>query len=65
MSQLKREAEKQLERVEAVKSTLLNSSGTEFIPMLVTLREEGIAEWKGVFIVPIWKLNTFILEFGL
>lgn len=32
-------------------------------PVIVTLLEEEIVEHGGVFIVPLWKLNSFILSF--
>lgn len=37
--------------------------GQETIPLLVTLAETEINEHKGVFIVPVMKLNSFLQEF--
>jgi len=34
----------------------------EFCPMLVTLFEEDLKEEDGVFVVPVWKLNSFLNE---
>jgi len=34
-----------------------------FIPLIVTLFEEELLKEGETFIVPIWKLNTFLLDF--
>jgi Holliday junction resolvase-like predicted endonuclease len=34
----------------------------EFHPLIVTLLEEDLVEENNVFIVPVWKLNNFLIE---
>jgi len=34
---------------------------TEFIPLLITWFEEDMLKHKNTFIVPVWKLNQFLL----
>lgn len=34
----------------------------EFYPLLVTLLQEDLAKENNTFIVPVWKLNSFLLE---
>ncbi len=47
------------------KSQLKIPENPKFYPILVTLFEEDLREDGGVFVVPIWKLNTFLNEFLL
>ena len=61
LSQLKKEAEKHAERSKEL-ANVWKDEVKEVIPIIVTLKEEGIKEWNGVIILPIWKLNTFLLE---
>ena len=32
------------------------------LPLIVTLLQEDVLEENGVFVVPVWKLNSFLLE---
>jgi Holliday junction resolvase-like predicted endonuclease len=59
---IKKAAERQLERSEAIKQTFLGYN-KKIIPMIITLFDEGIYEFNNVFIVPIFKLNSFLLEY--
>ncbi|MFZ8830346.1 MAG: restriction endonuclease [Candidatus Aenigmatarchaeota archaeon] len=59
---IKKAAEKQLERTEAIKQTFVGYD-KKIIPMIITLFDEGIYEFNNVFIVPIFKLNSFLLEY--
>lgn len=34
----------------------------EFHPLIVTLLQEELIKENGVFIVPVWKLNSFLVE---
>lgn len=63
--QLRISARKQTERmVEWKKINFFNriDSHPRIIPMIITWLEEGIREDEGVWIVPVFKLNTFLLE---
>jgi Holliday junction resolvase-like predicted endonuclease len=40
----------------------LDSNDTEFVPLIVTWFEEELLEHDGVLIVPVWKLNQFLLS---
>jgi hypothetical protein len=35
----------------------------KFYPLVITLLEETILEFEGCFIVPVWKLNSFLVDF--
>jgi hypothetical protein len=59
---LKRAAEKNLERAEELKNTLIGKSKI-IIPIIISLFDEGIYEHCGVYIVPLFKLNNFLLQF--
>jgi Holliday junction resolvase-like predicted endonuclease len=61
-SPLRKAAEKQIERVKALKQTFIGLK-KEIIPIIVTLFDEGIYEFNGVFIVPVFKLNNFLLGY--
>jgi Holliday junction resolvase-like predicted endonuclease len=62
LSALRKAAEKQIERAEAIKQSLIGLN-KRVIPLLLTLYDEGIYSLQGVFIVPLFKLNSFLLEF--
>jgi hypothetical protein len=61
-SELKKAAEKNLKRAEEIKNTLIGRN-KKIITIIITLFDEAIYEHKGVFIVPLFKLNNFLLEF--
>lgn len=64
-SQLKISARKQLERMrEWERINFFSRMGTKpsIIPIIITWLEEGIREEDGVWIIPVFKLNTFLLE---
>jgi len=61
-SALKKAAEKNLERAKEIQNTLLGMN-KKIIPLIITLFDEAVYEYKGVHIVPLFKLNTFLLEF--
>ncbi len=63
--QLRISAERQLERaMEWEKINFLESARKEVetIPLVITWLEEDITREHGVWIVPVFKLNTFLLE---
>ena len=39
------------------------NSKSQHHPMIATLMQEDIIKENNTFIVPVWKLNTFLLEF--
>ena len=43
-------------------SKLRLKKNIEFIPLVVTWFEEDIVNHEGIFIVPIWKFNQFLLN---
>jgi Holliday junction resolvase-like predicted endonuclease len=59
---LKRAAEKNVERAEELKNTLMGKNKI-IIPIIISLFDEGIYEHHGVYIVPLFKLNNFLLQF--
>jgi len=69
---LKYSVKEQKERAKQLKKFLKNNfiahnklkidKTTKFIPLLVTWYEEELLEYENVFIVPIWKLNEFLLN---
>ena len=64
-TQLRYAAEMQAERAsELSRINMLDSFGkkTEFHPLIVTLLQEDINEESGVWIVPVFKLNNFLLN---
>ena len=62
ISALKKAAERNLERVKELQNTLIGRN-KKIIPIIITLFDETIYEHDGVFIVPLFKLNSFLLEF--
>jgi len=73
-SQLKRAVDRHLERAEALANALpllqgrLGSLSSQLLyvaPCLVTLLEESVLVYRGVPIVPVSKLNSFIQELHL
>lgn len=52
---------KQLKRVKELKKVLIGEN-IRILPLLVTLFEEDIIEHKKVWIIPVWKLNEFLLN---
>jgi len=64
MSALKKAAEKNLEKAKELQSTLIGRKrNKKIVPIIITLFDEAIYEHNGVFIVPLFKLNGFLLEF--
>jgi len=61
-SALKKAAKKNLERAKEMQNTLVGMN-KKIIPLIITLFDEAVYEYKGVYIVPLFKLNTFLLEF--
>lgn len=62
-SQLKIAARKQLERTgEMRKIKFLFADYSELFPVIITWFEENITKEQGVWIVPVFKLNSFLLE---
>jgi Holliday junction resolvase-like predicted endonuclease len=61
-SPLKKAAERQMERAEAIKQTFIGHN-KKIIPIIITLFDECIYEFNGVFIIPVFKLNNFLLEY--
>jgi Holliday junction resolvase-like predicted endonuclease len=59
---LKKAAEKQMERAKAIKQTFL-ACNRRIIPIIITLFDECVYEFEGVFIVPVFKLNAFLLDY--
>jgi Holliday junction resolvase-like predicted endonuclease len=51
-----------LEDNEAAKSELKISNNSKFQPIIVTLLDEGLIKENNTFIIPMWKLNSFLLE---
>ncbi len=62
ISSLKKAAEKNLERMKELQNTLLGRN-KKIIPIIVTLLDECFYEHDGVYIVPLFKLNNFLLQF--
>jgi len=62
----------QKERVKQLKKFLKNNSiakskfkiskKVKFIPLIITWFEEDLIEHENVFIIPAWKLNSFLLD---
>ena len=42
--------------------SMMGISGGEFVPIVATLHEENVLREGGAFVVPVSKLNTFIVE---
>ena len=61
-SALKEAAKKNLERAKEIKNLLIGGSKT-VIPIIITLFDEAFYEYEGVYIVPLFKLNAFLLDF--
>ncbi len=64
-TQLRYAAEKQKERTEQLSRTTLLGSGKEtaFHPMVITLMQEDIYQSEDVWIVPVFRLNDFLLNY--
>lgn len=63
-SQLKISAKKQLERAKEWEKInfLSRKKGMKTLPIIITWLEERITREDGVWIVPVFKFNTFLLE---
>ena len=61
-SALKKAIKKQKERVRELKKMRLGVFYRVY-PLMVTLWEEDLILFDDVFVVPVWKLNNFILNF--
>jgi len=44
------------------KSKLKISKGVKFVPLIITWFEEDLIEYENIFIVPVWKFNSFLLN---
>ena len=63
LSALKQVAKVHLEKLNELKKfNPFFIQGKKVIPLVVTLFEEGIVEHEKVIFVPLWKLNTFLLN---
>ena len=58
---IKNSVGKQMKRVKELKKVLIGEN-IRIIPLLITLFEEDIIEHENVWIVPVWKLNEFLLD---
>jgi Holliday junction resolvase len=56
-----KELKKFLKNNPILKARLKTQENTRFIPLIVTWYEEDLLEHANIFIVPIWKLNEFLL----
>jgi len=69
-SGLRHAVEKQRERVKQLLKFLKKNPiaqaklnlKLEFHPLIVTLLQEELIKENGVFIIPVWKLNSFLVE---
>ena len=70
-SGIKRAARKQEERIKQLKKFLKNNpiareqlkiENQKIFPLIVTWLEEDLVKENNTFVVPIWKLNSFLLE---
>jgi len=66
-SSLKNAVDSQKERTEELKKFLKNNliiktQGKKLIPLIITWLEEDLTEYDKTLIVPIWKLNEFLLN---
>jgi Holliday junction resolvase-like predicted endonuclease len=52
-----------LERNFIAKQILQISENSKFVPLIVTLLEEELIKEGKTFFVPVWKLNSFLLDF--
>ncbi len=60
-SGLRNAIKNQLRRCEELNKNLVGKYD-KIIPLIVTLFEEDIVEYENVFVVPLWKLNEFLLN---
>ena len=70
-SGLKHAVQTQVERINELRKFLFeeftlqdkfNPKSTKFFPLIVSWFEEDLTEYKNVFVVPVWKLNQFLLS---
>ncbi len=59
-SAVKNSIKKQIERIEELKTHM--KEVIKIYPMIITLFDEDIIKENNVFVVPVWKLNSFLLE---
>jgi len=57
-----KQLEKMLKKDEITKDILNLPKKTRIIPLIVTWFEEDLIEHEKVFVVPVWKLNQFLLN---
>ena len=60
-SAIKNAVEKQIERAEELKNILIGEN-LSIVPLVITLFDEDIIQYKDVWIIPVWKLNEFLLN---
>jgi len=58
------EFEKFFRKNPIAKSKFKLKSNPKITPLIVTWHDEIITEHKNCFVVPVWKLNSFLLEYG-
>ena len=57
-----KQLKKFLKKNPIAKSKLNISKKVKFIPLIITWFEEDLLEHENVFIVPVWKFNSFLLD---
>jgi len=45
------------------KSKLKANSDAKVVPIVVTWYQEGVSQYQSCFIVPVWKLNSFLIGY--
>jgi len=73
-SGLKKAAEDQIQRMKELrkfltanpiaKNRLKADSNSKFVPIIVTWYDETVSEHENCFIVPVWKLNSFLISYS-
>lgn len=63
-SELKRAIALQKERMREFKKFIKKSGlhTLKFYPLIVTLKEEDLIKFNNCFVVPVWKLNSFLVN---
>lgn len=57
-----KELEKFLKKNIVAKKMLKVQKSSRFIPLLATWQEEDLVEYENILVVPVWKLNEFLLN---
>ena len=64
---LQKERANELERYfkgNEIARKMLKMRQKAIIPLIVTWFQEDLAEYNGVIVIPVWKLNNFLLDWG-